>query len=74
MILPIANHMKMLIHPMDVKTTFLNGYLEEDMYMEQPERQVIPRNESLVCKLERSLYSMKQSLRWWNELLDALLV
>ena len=74
MILSIANHRKMLIHQMDVKTAFLNGYLEEDIYMEQPEGQVIPEKESLVCKLERSLYGLKQSPRCWNELLNTFLV
>ena len=59
---------------MDVKTAFLNGQLEEEIFMEQPEGQVTPGKEKLVCKLERSLYGLKQSLRCWNKLLDEFLI
>ena len=46
------------IHQMDVKTTFLNGELEE-IYMEQSERFVAPGQEKKVCKLIKSLYGLK---------------
>ena len=44
------------IHQMDVKTTFLNGDLDEEIYMEQPERFIIPSQEKKVCRLVKSLY------------------
>ena len=44
---------------MDVKTTFLNGDLDEEVYMEQPEGFVLPRNEKKVCKLIKSLYGLR---------------
>ena len=47
------------IHQMDVKTAFLNGDLEEEIYMEQPEGFVAPRQENKVCKLVKSLYGLK---------------
>ena len=50
-----------VIHQMDVKTTFLNGVLEEEIYMDQPEGFVVPGQEHKVCKLERSLYGLKQA-------------
>jgi hypothetical protein len=50
---------------MDVKTTFLNGDLEEEIYMEQPKR-FTHEGEHLVCKLHKSLYGLKQSPRAWN--------
>ena len=50
-----------IIHQMDVKTTFLNGDLEKEIYMDQPEGFVVPRQEHKVCKLERSLYGLKQT-------------
>jgi len=46
---------------MDVKTTFLNGELEEEIYMTQPEGYVAPGQEQKVCKLLKSLYGLKQS-------------
>ena len=55
---------------MDVKTAFLNGSLEEDVYMTQPEGFVDPRNVGKVCKLRRSIYGLKQSSRRWNILFD----
>ena len=56
----------MLIHQMDVVTAFLNGKLEEEIYMEQPDGYVHPGKEHLVCKLQKSLYGLKQSPRCWN--------
>ena len=56
----------MLIHQMDVVTAFLNGKLDEEIYMEQPEGYVQPGKENLVCKLKKSLYGLKQSPRCWN--------
>ena len=52
---------------MDVVTAFLNGKLEEEIYMQQPEGYVKPGEEHLVCKLEKSLYGLKQSPRCWNK-------
>jgi hypothetical protein len=57
---------------MDVKTTFLNRDLEEDIYMEQPEG-FTQEGEHLVCKLHKSLYKLKQSPKAWNQKLDAFL-
>ncbi|KAK9001076.1 hypothetical protein V6N11_082868 [Hibiscus sabdariffa] len=54
------------IWQMDVKTTFLNGKLEEDVYMTQPEGFVTPGNATKVCKLQRSIYGLKQASRSWN--------
>ena len=51
---------------MDVKTTFLNGNLEEDIYMRQPEGFIAGRNDSLVCKLQKSIYGLKKASRSWN--------
>ena len=56
----------MIIHQMDVVTAFLNGTLDEDIYMEQPPGYIKKGEEHLVCKLKRSLYGLKQSSRCWN--------
>nr|KAJ0185704.1 hypothetical protein LSAT_V11C900469250 [Lactuca sativa] len=58
------------IHQMDVKTTFLNGYLEEEIYLEQPEGFVIPGQENKVCRLVKSLYRLKQAPKQWHERFD----
>ena len=54
------------IWQMDVKTTFLNGNLEEEIYMLQPEGFIAKNQEQLVCKLKRSIYGLKQASRSWN--------
>ncbi|KAK8690248.1 hypothetical protein V6N13_088949 [Hibiscus sabdariffa] len=54
------------IWQMDIKTAFLNGKLEEDVYMTQPEGFVTPKNAGKVCKLQRSIYGLKQASRSWN--------
>ena len=51
---------------MDVKTTFLNGDLDEEVYMNQPEGFVLPGNEKKVCKLVKSLYDLKQAPKQWH--------
>jgi len=48
---------------MDVKTAFLNGSLEEEIYMDQPLSFVSKGQEDKVCRLKRSIYGLKQSSR-----------
>ncbi|KAA0066068.1 Retrovirus-related Pol polyprotein from transposon TNT 1-94 [Cucumis melo var. makuwa] len=59
---------------MDVKTAFLNGDLEEENYMEQPEGFIVYDQESKVCKLGKSLYGLKQAPKQWHEKFDNLLM
>ena len=66
-ILALGAAMDLEIHQMDVKTAFLNGELEEDIFMDQPEGFVQEGNEHLVCKLKKSLYGLRQSPRAWYE-------
>ena len=66
--LAVQNGMKM--HQMDVMTACLNGELQEEFYMKQPEGFVAEGQEDLVCKLKRSIYDLKQSPRRWNSALD----
>ena len=51
----------LLVHQMDVKTTFLNGELEEEIYMDQFDGFVANGQEEKVCKLLKSLYDLKQT-------------
>ncbi|KAK1612693.1 hypothetical protein QYE76_036366 [Lolium multiflorum] len=55
------------VHQMDVKTAFLNGELEEEIYMEQPDGFVVDGQEGKVCKLLKSLYGLKQAPKQWHE-------
>ncbi|GJY33660.1 retrotransposon protein, putative, ty1-copia subclass [Tanacetum coccineum] len=54
------------IWQMDVKTAFLSGYLDKDIYMVQPEGFVDPNHPRKVYKLQRSIYGLKQASRSWN--------
>ena len=55
---------------MDVKTAFLNGTLDEEIYMNQPDGFVEKGNEGKVCKLNRSIYGLKHASRQWYILFD----
>jgi hypothetical protein len=68
--LAIGAAMDLEIHQMDVKTAFLNGELEEDIYMDQPQGFMQDGKEHLVCKLKKSLYGLKQSPRAWYQCID----
>lgn len=66
-LLAFAVQNDLLLHQMDVVTAFLNGTLEEDIYMEQPDGYIEQGKENFVCKLRKSLYGLKQSSRCWNK-------
>ena len=67
LLLAFAVQHDFLIHQMNVETAFLNGKLDEEICMQQPEGYVKPGKEHLGCKLEKSLYGLKQSSRCWNK-------
>ena len=51
---------------MDVKTAFLNGNLEEEIYMMQQEGFIAKNQDHMVCKLKMFIYGLKQASRSWN--------
>ena len=63
--LGLAARLDLEIEQMDVKTAFLHGDLDEEIYMEQPEGFVVSGKEDYVCKLKKSLYGLKQAPRQW---------
>jgi hypothetical protein len=65
----VASH-GLLVHQMNVKITFLNVELEEEIYMDQPDGFVAEGQEGMVCKLIKSLYGLKQTPKQWNEKFD----
>ena len=58
------------IHQMDVKTAFLNGDLEEEIYMNQPQGFITKGKEKMVCRLFKTIYGLKQSPRAWYKKID----
>ncbi|KAK6120346.1 hypothetical protein DH2020_045903 [Rehmannia glutinosa] len=65
-LLAIASSLDYEIWQIDVKTTFLNGNLEEDIYMWQPEGFTTKGQEHMLCELHKSIYGLKQASRSWN--------
>ena len=67
MLLALASLYNLVVYQMDVKTAFLNGALDEEVYMEHSEGFVLPGNEKKVYKLTKSLYGLKQAPKQWHE-------
>ena len=68
-LIALATQKNLLLNQMDVTTAFLNGILEEEVYMKQPEGFVVKGKEKMVCRLNKSIYGLKQSPRCWNAVL-----
>ena len=62
------------IHQLDVKSAFLNGVLEEEIYMEQPEGFIMAGQETKVCRLKKAIYGLKQASRAWNQQFHGVLI
>jgi hypothetical protein len=72
-LLAVANVCNWDIHQMDVKTAFLQGELEEEIYLKQPDGFVDKDRPDHVCKLRKSIYGLKQAARCWNNSIDGYL-
>jgi hypothetical protein len=70
MFLAYACSRKIKVYQMDVKSAFLNGELEEEVYIEQPEGFLLSDKEDYVCRLKKALYGLKQAPRAWYARLD----
>jgi len=72
-VLGMAASFNLEIEQMDVKTAFLHGDLEEEIYMEQPEGFIEKGKENYVCKLKKSLYGLKQASRQWYKKFESVM-
>ena len=70
-ILSLAASLDLEVEQLDVKTAFLHGDLEEEIYMEQPEGFEVAGKKHMVCKLNKSLYGLKQAPRQWYMKFDS---
>jgi hypothetical protein len=73
-IIALAASMGWKLHQIDVKTNFLNGEIEEEVYIEQPDGFVIHEQNSHVCRLKKALYGLKQSPHAWYVKMDGFLM
>jgi hypothetical protein len=73
-IISIATVMDWRLHQMDVKTAFLNGVIEEEVYIKQPQGFEVHGRESHVCRMKKALYGLKQAPRAWYSRIDGYLM
>jgi hypothetical protein len=69
-IIAVAAKMKWKLHQMDVKTTFLNGVIEEKVYIEQPQGFEVEDRKTHVCRSTKAMYGLKQAPRAWYGRID----
>ena len=62
------------LEQLDVKTAFLHGELEEEIYLKQPKEFVVPYQENLVCRLKKPSYGLNQALRQWYKRFDTFMI
>eukprot|EP00253_Pinus_taeda_P006804 PITA_06804 len=67
MFLALSSFQKFKVFQMDVKFAFLNGYLEEEVYIDQPDGFILRNDPNLVCRLKKELYGLKQAPTACNE-------
>lgn len=72
-LLAVAASKKLQVSHYDVKTAFLNGDIDEELYMKQPEGFIKPGTEQKVCQLKKAIYGLKQSAKNWNQRIDSIL-
>jgi hypothetical protein len=70
MVLALVAQYKWTIFQMDVKLAFLNGYVDEEIYVKQPEGFEVPGKEDKVYRLKKALYGLKQAPRAWYSRID----
>jgi hypothetical protein len=70
----LASTLGWILHQMDVKKTFLNGDIEEEVYIDQPDGFMIHGKESHVCRLKKALYGLKQASCAWYARIDGYLM
>lgn len=73
-LLAIVSMLCLLLRQMDVKTAFLNGDLDEILYMEQPRDFEKGDPEKIICRLKKSLHGLKQAPRYWYAKIDNFLL
>ena len=74
LVLALAAQFKLPVFQLDVKSAFLNGELEEEVYLEQPQGYLIQGDENKVYRLKKALYGLKQAPRAWNSKIDGYLI
>ncbi|KAG8492662.1 hypothetical protein CXB51_010306 [Gossypium anomalum] len=74
LLIALATQKQWKIHQLDVKSAFLNGFLEEEIYIDQPQGFVVSSKEQKVYKLKKALYGLKQAPRAWSTRIDSYLL
>jgi len=73
-LLAVAGKEGLTVRHFDVKNAFLNGTLDETIYMAQPKGFEVQGKENMVCRLNKSIYGLKQAARVWNKRLNSILI
>lgn len=64
----------MYIHQVDVKTIFINGELDEEIYMELPKSFIVEGQKQKFCKIVKSLHELKQAPKQWHKKINRIML